>query len=145
MFPIKTQLAHHMDHVARTQKPEPHGHHQPIQRQVISSIKTTANYLPAVFFSMISWSSGASADAFELSVLCFQIWPCLMFWMFALMQEYKRTGDSRFLFCLPPGFKVQGALYFWSYVYYLSKFYELLDTAILVLRGKVFREPRTCV
>mmetsp|Transcript_38071 Transcript_38071/g.72988 ORF Transcript_38071/g.72988 Transcript_38071/m.72988 type:complete len:259 (-) Transcript_38071:297-1073(-) len=55
---------------------------------------------------------------------------------FEIVKEYKRTGDSRFLFCLPPGFKVQGALYFWSYVYYLSKFYELLDTAILVLRGK---------
>jgi fatty acid elongase 3 len=28
-----------------------------------------------------------------------------------------------------------GALFFWSYVYYLSKYYELLDTVIGILRG----------
>eukprot|EP00959_Pyramimonas_sp_CCMP1952_P458730 9477115-Pyramimonas_sp.AAC.1 len=50
--------------------------------------------------------------------------------------EYQTTDSTRFLFCLPVGFKVKGALYFWSYIYYLSKYYELLDTVILVLRGK---------
>jgi hypothetical protein len=29
---------------------------------------------------------------------------------------------------------MQGPLYFWSYVYYLSKYYELLDTVILALK-----------
>lgn len=29
-----------------------------------------------------------------------------------------------------------GALYYWSYIYYLSKYYELLDTAIQLARGK---------
>lgn len=28
----------------------------------------------------------------------------------------------------------QGGLYFWSYVYYLSKYYELLDTVLLILK-----------
>lgn len=63
------------------------------------------------------------------------------------------------MFCLPPGSKakvcmspdmtalpgiqqvrmrmlltIQGPLFFWSYCYYLSKYYELLDTAILVVK-----------
>lgn len=29
-----------------------------------------------------------------------------------------------------------GALYYWSYIYYLSKYYELLDTALQLARGK---------
>lgn len=29
---------------------------------------------------------------------------------------------------------VQGALYFWSYTYYLSKYYEFLDTVLLALK-----------
>ena len=29
---------------------------------------------------------------------------------------------------------LQGPLFFWSYVYYLSKYYELLDTALLVIK-----------
>ena len=28
----------------------------------------------------------------------------------------------------------QGALYFWSYAYYLSKYYEFLDTVLLALK-----------
>lgn len=30
----------------------------------------------------------------------------------------------------------RGSLYYWSYVYYLSKYYELLDTALQLARGK---------
>eukprot|EP00238_Polyblepharides_amylifera_P000779 CAMPEP_0196571222 /NCGR_PEP_ID=MMETSP1081-20130531/1400_1 /TAXON_ID=36882 /ORGANISM="Pyramimonas amylifera, Strain CCMP720" /LENGTH=266 /DNA_ID=CAMNT_0041888067 /DNA_START=95 /DNA_END=895 /DNA_ORIENTATION=+ len=51
-------------------------------------------------------------------------------------KEYNHTGSAQFLVCLPMGFQPKGGVYFWSYVYYLSKFYEFLDTAILVLRGK---------
>ncbi len=29
---------------------------------------------------------------------------------------------------------LQGALFFWSYVYYMSKFYEFIDTVLLVLK-----------
>ncbi|KAK3264660.1 hypothetical protein CYMTET_26613 [Cymbomonas tetramitiformis] len=52
------------------------------------------------------------------------------------VQEYARNGSSLFLVCISPGFQPRGPLYFWSYVYYLSKFYELIDTAVLILRGK---------
>ena len=36
------------------------------------------------------------------------------------------------LLLMTQGFVLQGPLYFWSYVYYLSKYYEFLDTFILV-------------
>lgn len=45
-------------------------------------------------------------------------------------------GQYFWLICFPPGTKPAGRVFFWSYVYYLSKFYELLDTLILVLKGK---------
>lgn len=30
----------------------------------------------------------------------------------------------------------EGGLWFWSYVYYLSKYYELLDTVLQLLKGR---------
>eukprot|EP00897_Mesotaenium_endlicherianum_P005527 jgi/Mesen1/5001/ME000025S04401 len=45
-------------------------------------------------------------------------------------------GKYRWLFCLPLNTRAQGRVFFWSYVYYLSKFYELLDTLLLVLKKK---------
>jgi len=29
---------------------------------------------------------------------------------------------------------LQGSLFFWSFIYYLSKFYEYIDTILLVLK-----------
>ena len=39
---------------------------------------------------------------------------------------------------------MQGPLYFWSYVYYLSKYYELLDTVILALKVRPNTQPNLC-
>jgi hypothetical protein len=33
-----------------------------------------------------------------------------------------------------PSIDVQGGLYYWSYIFYLSKYYELLDTLLIVLK-----------
>ena len=42
-----------------------------------------------------------------------------------------------FLLCeVADGIPAQGPLYFWSYIYYLSKYYELLDTFLQLARGK---------
>jgi len=45
-------------------------------------------------------------------------------------------GSSRWLFCEAPSTEPRGALWFWSYVYYLSKYYELLDTVLQLLKGR---------
>ena len=45
-------------------------------------------------------------------------------------------GGATFLFCEPPSTRPNGALWFWSYVYYLSKYYELLDTVLQLLKGR---------
>ena len=36
--------------------------------------------------------------------------------------------------CADVSYDLQGGLYFWSYVYYLSKFYEFFDTILNVLK-----------
>ena len=45
-------------------------------------------------------------------------------------------GDASWMLCFPPGTTPTGKLFYWSYVYYVSKFYELLDTVLLVLKGR---------
>ncbi|GJP40529.1 hypothetical protein CLOM_g201 [Closterium sp. NIES-68] len=45
-------------------------------------------------------------------------------------------GKYTWLLCFPSTVKPVGYLWFWSYIYYLSKYYELLDTVILVLKNK---------
>ena len=45
-------------------------------------------------------------------------------------------GGCTFLFCEEPQVKAEGSLYFYSYIYYLSKYYELLDTILQLLKGR---------
>ncbi|CAM6099961.1 unnamed protein product [Calypogeia fissa] len=40
------------------------------------------------------------------------------------------------LLCFPPGTRPVGRVFFWSYMYYLSKYYELVDTFILILKKR---------
>ena len=46
-----------------------------------------------------------------------------------MLREGFRAGQ-----CHPPGEAESGRLFWWSYVYFLSKYLELLDTVIIVLR-----------
>ena len=55
------------------------------------------------------------------------------------VREYNGSGPLggvTFLFCEKLGATAKGPLYFWSYVYYLSKYYELLDTVLQLLKGR---------
>jgi len=47
-----------------------------------------------------------------------------------------REGSATWLFCEDTKTQPVGALWFWSYVYYLSKYYELLDTVLQLLKGR---------
>eukprot|EP00566_Odontella_aurita_P026723 CAMPEP_0113531926 /NCGR_PEP_ID=MMETSP0015_2-20120614/3766_1 /TAXON_ID=2838 /ORGANISM="Odontella" /LENGTH=178 /DNA_ID=CAMNT_0000430813 /DNA_START=160 /DNA_END=693 /DNA_ORIENTATION=+ /assembly_acc=CAM_ASM_000160 len=60
-----------------------------------------------------------------------------------LIESYRRITDEGglswppFLLCeVVDSTPAKGALYYWSYIYYLSKYYELLDTALQLARGK---------
>jgi len=45
-------------------------------------------------------------------------------------------GAYTFLFCEDPKIVPEGSLYLFSYMYYLSKYYELLDTILQILKGR---------
>lgn len=45
-------------------------------------------------------------------------------------------GAKQWVFCFPIGTRPMGRVFFWSYVFYLSKFYEFMDTVILVLKKR---------
>jgi len=48
----------------------------------------------------------------------------------------ETLGGAHWLFCESVDTQPRGALFFWSYVYYLSKYYELLDTVLQLLKGR---------
>mmetsp|Transcript_23992 Transcript_23992/g.31367 ORF Transcript_23992/g.31367 Transcript_23992/m.31367 type:complete len:260 (+) Transcript_23992:96-875(+) len=56
----------------------------------------------------------------------------------AIFDIWRRAGAHgySFLLCEDPLMTSSGPLYFWSYLYYLSKYYELLDTVITLVRGR---------
>ena len=57
-----------------------------------------------------------------------------------LLEVYRRASSdaegTRWLFCERASTAPTGALWFWSYVYYLSKYYELLDTVLQLFKGR---------
>ena len=53
-----------------------------------------------------------------------------------LNAENSFTKLPNFLFCEVSDTRAAGSLYYWSYIYYLSKYYELLDTVLQLARGK---------
>ena len=56
----------------------------------------------------------------------------------AVCVYYRSLEENSFvwLLCESESTRPKGALWFWSYVYYLSKYYELLDTFMQLMRGK---------
>jgi GNS1/SUR4 family len=69
-------------------------------------------------------------------VLC--LWSAAMFAAAAYetLRRVANNGDASWLLCFPPSTRAEGRLFFVSYVYYVSKYYELLDTLLLVLKGR---------
>ena len=52
-----------------------------------------------------------------------------------VVRSYKE-GSAEWLLCESSDTTSNGPLWFWSYLYYLSKYYELLDTLLQILRGR---------
>ena len=64
----------------------------------------------------------------------------LVMFVGCLVEVLRRSYNEsslRWLLCEPTTASSEGGLYFWSYMYYLSKYYELLDTVFLALKGKL--------
>eukprot|EP00285_Hemiselmis_virescens_P002323 CAMPEP_0173407312 /NCGR_PEP_ID=MMETSP1356-20130122/66798_1 /TAXON_ID=77927 ORGANISM="Hemiselmis virescens, Strain PCC157" /NCGR_SAMPLE_ID=MMETSP1356 /ASSEMBLY_ACC=CAM_ASM_000847 /LENGTH=250 /DNA_ID=CAMNT_0014368469 /DNA_START=62 /DNA_END=814 /DNA_ORIENTATION=+ len=75
------------------------------------------------------------AMCFHNAVLCL---VSLAMFIGAGYEAYVRSKAEgiTFLFCEKYNTKAQGGLYFWSYIYYLSKFYEFGDTVFKVIKRK---------
>ncbi|CAM9531914.1 unnamed protein product [Heterosigma akashiwo] len=56
--------------------------------------------------------------------------------IFEACRRSKAHSGFSWLLCEDPMMTASGPLYFWSYIYYLSKYYELLDTVITLIRGR---------
>ena len=73
-------------------------------------------------------------------VLCLGSLGMFLGGLLAYWLEYERKGQLGWLVCkdleVDGASASAGAPYFVAYVYYLSKYLELLDTCILVLKGK---------
>ncbi|KAJ3277800.1 hypothetical protein HDU76_010171 [Blyttiomyces sp. JEL0837] len=68
-------------------------------------------------------------------ILC--LWSLAMF--LGTLVEVVRRGSSKGIdeiFCTTDTSALKGPLFYTMYIYYISKFYELLDTVILVLKKK---------
>lgn len=64
----------------------------------------------------------------------------LVMFIGCLVEVLRRSYNEqslRWLICEPTTESSNGGLYFWSYMYYLSKYYELFDTVFLALKGKL--------
>jgi len=66
------------------------------------------------------------------------IWSVSMFLgaSYGAILKYKSEGFWAGLVCEQNPDPMSGPLFFWSYIFYLSKFYELVDSYLLVLKKK---------
>jgi len=69
------------------------------------------------------------------AILCFGSFIMVLGMITELYKSYQ-IGGLEVLLCDANGIQLQGNLYNWYYVFSLSKFYEFIDTGILILRKK---------
>ena len=56
--------------------------------------------------------------------------------IYEVVKRSQQEQSIEWIFCERPDTEATGMLWFWSYAFYLSKFYELLDTFLQFLSGK---------
>jgi len=69
-------------------------------------------------------------------ILCVSSLTMVLGTIFEIWRRSIAHEGLYFLLCEDIMMSSSGPLFFWSYVYYLSKYYELLDTALALLRGR---------
>ncbi|XP_019418484.1 PREDICTED: elongation of fatty acids protein 3-like [Lupinus angustifolius] len=50
-----------------------------------------------------------------------------------ILTIFSHTPHPHWILCFPPHTKPIGPLFFWAYIFYLSKFLELIDTLLIIL------------
>jgi len=98
-------------------------------------------YLPLVLLTWLYARSQPKMDLKGLTMahnlfLC--LWSLAMFLGIAIgAAEVVFTDSTYALLCVPAGTGViQGVLGYWLYIYYLSKYYELFDTFLAIVKHK---------
>ncbi|KAL5562852.1 hypothetical protein UlMin_032599 [Ulmus minor] len=56
-----------------------------------------------------------------------------------ILSSLYSTPHLHWIFCFPPQTPPTGPLFFWAYVFYLSKILEFLDTLFIILSGSIRR------
>lgn len=51
----------------------------------------------------------------------------------------SQAPNRRWIFCFPPSTPPRGPVFFWAYVFYLSKILEFMDTLLIILSGSLQR------
>jgi len=87
-------------------------------------------YVPSGGVKGIKWIL-----ALHNGILC--AWSLLMFagCLAEMIRRAQREGNWDWMFCESRQRRATGPLYFWSYIFYISKYYEMLDTLFAILRG----------
>eukprot|EP01138_Halocafeteria_seosinensis_P006262 gb/GECG01006403.1/.p1 GENE.gb/GECG01006403.1/~~gb/GECG01006403.1/.p1 ORF type:complete len:279 (+),score=7.47 gb/GECG01006403.1/:1-837(+) len=70
-------------------------------------------------------------------ILC--VWSLVMC-LGAGYEAYRRVVEEKsvwWMLCEHPDTAPVGRLYFWTWMYYVSKYYELLDTVVTLLKGSI--------
>jgi len=95
-----------------------------------------------IIFSLQAWMKNRAPYQLNFLRIVHNFILCFgsLLMMFGLVKEtflvYQKHGEEA-LFCDVNGRqKESGNLFFWYYIFFLSKFYEFIDTVILVLRKK---------
>ncbi|CAK8986089.1 unnamed protein product [Durusdinium trenchii] len=96
-------------------------------------------YLAVVFALGLLMKNSKPFDLQQVTVyhnLLLSISSLVMFLgtVLELLRRWSTSHDFQWFFCEDPKALAVGPLYFWSYVYYLSKYYEMLDTVLVLLQ-----------
>ncbi|KAH7511122.1 hypothetical protein FEM48_ZijujUnG0042100 [Ziziphus jujuba var. spinosa] len=55
------------------------------------------------------------------------------------LSSLSHTPHLHWIICFPPKTPPSGPLFFWAYIFYLSKILEFLDTLLIILSGSISR------
>lgn len=55
------------------------------------------------------------------------------------LSTFSHAPHLHYILCLPPKTPPRGPLFFWAYVFYLSKILEFIDTFLIILSGSIKR------